>query len=367
MQLKSNGKLETLIAAALAIPGLTLSSEAQNLPENAVRLQYSYYSEEQRGREDRMRIHAPMFSLTTAINDHLALEGTLAVDSMSGASPHYLNTLSSASIRDTRKASDIKLTYFFDRYSIGIGGVYSSEDDYLSRGALLEGKFWTPDKNTTLALGISGEHDFITSTLVPLLHESRDTLHYFTGITRVLNQRSLIQSNLSYSSGDGFYSDPYKTFDNRPRSREEYAWLTRYNLYFSSLASSLHLDYRYYRDTWKVSSHTVEVAWHQSVGDSWIVRPHVRYYFQNRAGFFSAEFPPNSFERFYSADQRLSDFGSIGGGINVEYQITENISADVHYETSYYDSGLKLGGTKFNEQLGSLTSHSITFGVSKKF
>ncbi len=299
-----------------------------------------------------MRIQAPTVWARSPINDRLQMEGSFVLDSMSGASPVYLSTLSGASgtgIDDTRRAGDTKLTYSFDRMSVAAGGSVSSEDDYLSRGGLIETKWWTADKNTTINAGVGASHDDIDSTLAPVLAEMRNTYSYGVGVTQIINPISLAQMQLNYNSADGYHSDPYKAFDSRPYSREQWAWLTRYIWYVAGAGASLHTDYRYYWDTWGVRSHTVEVSWHQEVGESWIVRPLVRYYSQDRAQFFSADFPPRDLEHFSSYDQRLADFGSISLGLKVSREVTSGISLQGSYEWAQQRASFKIGSHDSNE------------------
>ena len=76
------------------------------------------------------------------LSGSLALEGTLVYDSISGASPLYFNTLSGASgtgITEYRTAGDVKVTKYFGGFAVGFGAAVSSERDYLSRAASVDG------------------------------------------------------------------------------------------------------------------------------------------------------------------------------------------------------------------------------------
>ena len=54
----------------------------------------------------------------------------------------------------------------------------------------------------------------------------------------------IVQSNLTYATGHGYYSDPYKTLDQRPDTRRVLAWQARYNHQFAALDATLQLGYR---------------------------------------------------------------------------------------------------------------------------
>ncbi len=316
-----------------------------------------------------MKIHAPTAFVGTPLGEKNYIEGSFVFDTMSGASPHYLHSLSGASevgIKDNRRAWDLKLTHMFERFSIGLGGHMSDEDDYTSRGGAIESKVWSSDKNTTLALGLSVDSDEVGSSQDPAFSEDRRTFNYLLGITQVLSAESIVQSNITYSSARGYQSDVYKALDNRPQSRGMWAWLTRYNRFFQDMESSLHVDYRLYTDTWDVLSHMFEVAWYQPLGQSWMVRPFIRYYSQGAAQFFEDNFPPSSERSFFSADQRLGDFGSIGGGLNLAYDFGSGLSVDASVESFLQKPSLKLGGGG-SDNIEDFYAWFFSIGLAKKF
>jgi hypothetical protein len=316
-----------------------------------------------------MTVKTPIIWTRVPLLDVWEVEAAVLLDDMSGASPQYLDSLSGASglgVEDDRKAYDLKVTRHFDRYSLALGGSYSDEDDWTSRSGVLEGRWWTDDKNTTVLLGASPTFDDITSTNNIELSEDRTTLGWILGVTQVLSPISILQSNFVYQNGDGYHTDQYKFLDRRPRSRDEYIWLTRYNHYLESLGAALHNDYRFVTDSWGMSSHMVEVKWYQPVGEYVLVRPHVRYYTQSSAEFFSTEFPPTDFEKNVSFDQRLSAFGSFSLGIKAEVAISETISFDLLAQWIEQRGSWRAFG-EGTEGLKDFKAQVIGAGISAKF
>ena len=365
-------KLKSLFSAALAIPGLGLASsgQAQSMPDAPIiRIRYADYKDYQSGKEDRMTIQAPMVSLQTPISESDVLEASFTYDSVSGASPYYLSTLSGASgigVNDIRRAGDVKLTHFFDGFNIGVGGRVSDEDDFLSRGGLIDAHIWTPDKNTTFTLGFSLDEDDISSSIQSDFNETRRSEGYLFGITQVLDANSIVQSNFNYAHASGYQSDPYKTLDNRPSTRDAWSLMNRYNLFFPELEASLHVDYRFFIDSWGIKSHMLEVAWYQPFGNNWMVRPSVRYYSQSAAQFYEGDFPPQEPNQFFSADQRMGNFGSIGGGLKLIRELGRGFSADISFESFLQTPGLKLGNGPSND-VKDFYAAFFSVGVSKKF
>lgn len=372
-----NSSVAAISLAALAIPGLGLETDlsAQQAPaESEVRFLYADYEDYQSSNSDnngrdRMRIKVPMVYLRSSLTPDTQVEGSYTLDSMSGASPQYLSSLSGASgtgIRDIRRAGDLKVTKYFDRYSLGVAGVVSSEDDYTSRGALIESRYWSEDKNTTYSAGVGFDSDNIYSTNNFLLDEKRLTLNYQVGVTQVLNEVSIAQLNITHSSLDGYQSDPYKFYDNRPESREQWALLARYNRYLKDFDAALHSDFRLYRDTWGVSSQTLEFALYKSILESWQLRPNIRYYSQNRADFFSADLPPTEFDQFISADQRLSSFGSITLGLKISRELPYGVVLDLLASYLMQRESLYLGSS-VDQNIENFYARVFGIGISKRF
>ena len=57
---------------------------------------------------------------------------------------------------------------------------------------------------------IAGANDRINPTNGAVSNAPRNTLEYLVGITQALSPTQIVQSNLTYSYGHGYYNDPYK-------------------------------------------------------------------------------------------------------------------------------------------------------------
>lgn len=49
--------------------------------------------------------------------------------------------------------------------------------------------------------------------------------------------------------------------------------------------AALHLDCRDFGNGWKIDAHTVELAWHQALGNNWRIAPGLRWYSQSQSYF----------------------------------------------------------------------------------
>ena len=85
------------------------------------------------------------------------------------------------------------------------------------------------------------------------------------GVTRVFTPQDIVQLNFGYSKGSGYYSDPYKLNDNRPRERNALTALARWNHHFDDNGTdgTVHLSYRYYSDTFGIRANTLDAEYVQ--------------------------------------------------------------------------------------------------------
>jgi hypothetical protein len=100
-------------------------------------------------------------------------------------------------------------------------------------------------------------------------------------------------------------------------------------------------SYRYYRDTFGTTAHTLDFAWFQKVGEHLILRPGVRFYDQSAADFYvvtlngvsyTPTFRPNPAGPFYSADYRLSALRSYNYGLKAIWIINASWQLDAAVE-----------------------------------
>ena len=87
-----------------------------------------------------------------------------------------------------------------------------------------------------------------------LVKRFRRKLEGSPSITQAINPDAIVQSNLTYSRGHGYYDDPYKLLDERPDHRRIVAWLTRWNQAYPSLDATLRLAFRVLHDSFGSTS-----------------------------------------------------------------------------------------------------------------
>jgi hypothetical protein len=403
-----------LTSAALALPGVaaSLPAAAQMAPPEhmTVGMKWLEYQDYGKKGESLMGVRAPYVYMEAPVDEHFGIEAGLIVDSIAGATPlapvasapgtgtgsgtdttsgssggprrpnsvqsllsaaaQALDTAVSnpgtAKVTDTRAAFDAKGTAYFDRVAAGLGMAYSREQDWVSHTGSLDLRIATPDNNRTYALGAAFTADAISSVADANLHESRSTWEGLIGVTQVLSQTQLIQSNLGLSYGWGHFSDVYRSGDIRPSERAAVSWLTRYRHYVPAFDAALHVDYRLFADDWGMTAHTLELAWYQPLGEDWLVRPFLRYHSQDKARFYDSGAAPYLSNGLFSNDARLGSFGALAPGVAVERKFEDGWTLELHAE--YYERRaawqLTGGGS---DGLEDLSAYVFIMGVRKTF
>ncbi|CUI03221.1 DUF3570 domain-containing protein [Massilia antarctica] len=365
-----------ILAAALMLPGLV---HAETAPEHAsISVKLLSYEESQSSM-DRIRVRAPSISVVAPVAGVWSVTGSLTADDVSGASPRYHTAVSGASrMSDDRKAGDAAVTRYFPRGSLTVGAAYSTEHDYDSRALSVTGAMSSEDKNTTWSLGMGGSDDTINPMNLIVRDESRQTVNFLAGVTQVLGPNDLAQLTLTHNRGHGYFSDPYKAFDNRPRQRNQSALMGRWNHHYAATGGTSRLSYRYYTDSYGIRAHTFGGEYVQPAGQGWIITPSARLYSQRAARFYfdpvydgvlGEPFRPgyaSNPDGYSSADQRLSGFGAVTLGIKVAKQLSRDWIVDVKLE-AYQQRGSWRLFDKGSPGLESLRAHSIQLGLTRQW
>lgn len=361
--------------AALALPGTAIAQADPGPP--SVAFKWLSYQDEQPGLK-RIRVSAPALALNLPLGERWGAAATATADSVSGASPRWHSAISSASrMSDERRAGDVRFTRYFDRGSVSLGAARSDEDDFHSRTLSLTGQWRSEDNNRAWDAGIAATRDRIGSSDDALLDERRSTWEATVGVTQAWTRRDLLQATLTHRRGRGFFSDPYKRIDQRPREREQTIFTLRWNHALEGTELTLRTHYRGYRDSWAVRSHTLtlEGAWQATARLE--VTPLLRLYTQTAARFYydpvysflGAPFPPGYAEAppaLLSPDHRLAAFGAATVGIKLAARLGEHWTMDLKLERYEQRSGWRVGGPG-SPGLAPFSARFVQWGLARTF
>jgi hypothetical protein len=278
--------------------------------------------------------------------------------------------------RDTRLALTANWQQTLGRlYSFNVGASASKEYDYTHVGlnARLARDF--NQRNTTVSAGIAVARDDIDAeggTPIPLSQmldigdlsnrtgpESKDIFDVVLGVTQVISRNTLLQLNYSYSSASGYLTDPFKIisvvdgvtgevvprpatpgvagpshqylFESRPDERIKHSFYAQTKHYMNGKV--LDASYRYMTDDWEIDSHTLDLRLRWPLGNERYLEPHVRYYTQTEADFYTPSLVDGqALPAYASNDYRLGNFDGITAGVKYGWKTRNNHDLSIRLE-----------------------------------
>jgi len=428
-----NKKEKTNIKAALAIATATLlgtgnlaqanTTSVANIEENSWEFDsaFLFYSE-----VDRVSAGEAILNAKKTFADDEILNLKLTVDALTGASANgavaqpnvqtftrpsgngqYTITPGETPLDDTfhdmRVQINAQWTQPIAENYTASGGVHiSNEYDYLSLGVNGNIAVDFNRKNSTFSAGLSYFQDTFTpeggipkpfasmlvgdsnsstwgdefSTTRINSEDTKTTTDILLGFTQVINRRMITQFNYSYSTVDGYLTDPFKIisvvngadatdsgitqdylYESRPDTRIKQSLYAQSLYHFDS--SVFDISYRYMWDDWDITSHTIDSRFRISLGDAFgtesYLQPHFRFYQQSAAEFYRPFLIDGEpLPTYASADYRIGEMTTFTVGL--KYGLLVNNGHDLSFRLEYYrqtstDAGFDEPGALKNVEL----------------
>jgi hypothetical protein len=310
---------------------------------------------------------------------------------------------------ETRKEGHGQLTHAWRDVSMSVGGGVSDERDYHAGVVDVGGRFDFDRKRSTVAFAIAhslaraqvtlpstwlgwvdtriaeqqgivtrGEA-FADGTPRLEIDKNRRDWNFALSMTRVASRYTLIEVALGYRHAAGYLDNSYRamsflsrgadvervaedgsplhgatlfhSYERRPTRRGQWSVDLALVQDLPFTKASLHADYRYFRDDWSVTAHTLELAWHQALGPAWNLVPRARFYGQSAASFYRAYVDCGLTPGYdcalglghYSSDYRLAAFGAVSAGLGVSHRFDSGITLDLDGEYYLHRGALGLG------------------------
>jgi len=312
----------------------------------------------------RVGVHTQGLLATQDLADALKLSASYVNDAIAGATPTGAPAPAGSSqvplsqVHDHRKAWETDLSGQFQRVNVTAGYAASREHDYISKGWSLNTLTDFNQKNTTLLLGAAGHSDQVETFYDPQqLYVPHRSLSGILGVTQLLDPRTSVTFNVTWSRETGYLSDQYKVVEkdfklltgaivpqlfseNRPDTHDSGVAFASVNHAFPALHAAIEGSYRFYADTYGVAANTGEVKWLQKIGPSVILAPDFRLHEQNAAKFYfynlnqtgiTPTAVPNPQGPAYSADYRLSSLSAITYGVNLSVKVSDLLKVTLDY------------------------------------
>jgi len=354
---RPSARLAALTSSALALPGIAQADSP--IDQAQASIAQSYYKEDDISRNkfgggdrERYEVQTTQLRFDIPATKRIDLGVQFLYEEMSGASPWFVSAnpqgdivqvLSGATIEDERYDLTLDLDYYLETGKDSFAWGFSKEKDYFSTHFSIGGDRNYNDKNTTLSLSGAFSYDWIETTdpefsLARIAKGEKFSIDAFMGLSQILTRSTTGQVTINYKYSDGYLSDPYKAIqdvtgssgllpDVRPDTKHQVSILGRVRQHIEPLNASVHLDYRFFADTFKITSHTVELAWYQNLFNWLTIAPTLRYYSQSKAEFYETVLPLNVVPKERSSDFRLSPYGAVSARIKAEAEIRDIASA----------------------------------------
>jgi hypothetical protein len=373
----------------LLLTGLTLALPRAGRGEDAVSYKYEDYREA--GGRIAVQTQSAQVEKDLGPDMRIKVEGT--IDAIAGATPNGqpapagTDQVVLVQMHERRKAWNAEFARQFPRVNVSLGVANSRESDYVSTGWSLNTVTDFNQKNTTLLAGVAGTDDDEKVFFQPQYVKKRSN-DLIAGVTQLLDPRTAVTFNVTWSRATGYLADPYKlvqknvevfpgiflrtTFgENRPADRDKWTALAAVNHAFPEVNGALDASYRFYHDTFGTNAGTLDLAWLQRLGGRFILTPHLRYYDQGAADFYHYRLddtsivpvggPPNPQGVFYSSDYRLSALRTFTYGLKAVWTATDRLQFDASLErydmrgkdgitsqSAYPRATIVTGGVKFS-------------------
>ncbi len=324
--------------------------------------------------------------------------------------------------RENRDMPIFGANLYFDDVTVALKAGASIEPDFESTFGSINMSWELNNKLTTLSAGYGLTLNDISRTTgsgggghhggggdgTTEVFRAESTFHAFNlGLSQVLSKNTLLHFNGGYTNQSGYLSNPYKFVyirgeitaeeykdvllngsgnpigfsaatsldvvgpdlfrEIRPGERHQWTVSAGLNQYIPAADASLHFDYRYFMDSWDITSHTFELAWYQNLSFGVSVVPSIRYYSQSAADFFAPYFLTPRVDGHYSSDYRLSGFGKLSAGLSISKQFSKAVRLDAGFEYFRHRGSLKLGGggtDNYADIDSYLVSASLQIGLS---
>ncbi|MCS3802287.1 DUF3570 domain-containing protein [Niastella sp. OAS944] len=250
-----------------------------------------------------------------------------------------LNANTSASYADTRIYPSLTWSMENEKKgtTISAGVSTSTEFDYQSFGANIGFAKKTKDRNGEFSARVQAYFDQVrliapeelrgTGTAKDGGTEGRTTIAASLAWSQVINKNLQIAFLADLVTQQGFLSLPfYRVYFADGSVHQEKLPDTRFKIplgfranYFLGDRFIIRTYYRYYKDDWGISSHTVNLEVPVKITNFFSISPFYRFYNQSAVKYFAPYQQHTAQEQFFTSNYDLSNFNSnfLGAGIRL--------------------------------------------------
>lgn len=237
-------------------------------------------------------------------------------------------------------------------------GSYSGENDYTSKtiGLTLAQDLFQRNTTFSFTFGKSFDQWSPVSWAIPtpanlgwpgwnfLGDGKRETSRYSLGLTQGITTTTIASVNGEYVYDCGYLAKPYNVMlidntyyhENYPAQHKSVALTGLVNQYIlldnpDVNGIALHGEYRYYKDSWSISSHTAMAEVYVRLWDNFIVRPSYRYYWQSAPFFYQDVY--TTVPEYLTTDLKFRAGNSQTLGLKLSWEVVDFVKPmdDSHF------------------------------------
>lgn len=270
------------------------------------------------------------------------------VDAVSSASVDVVSQASPITFHDTRHQVAGGISQGLGTWTVRGGYSFSRENDYLSHSLDTSIQDELFDKNTTLALGYGISFNDVGRRDDDNFHRALTVQRVAASWTQVLSQRFIAQVTYELTHAAGYQASPYRFVPVRmtadaapdfwvPETDPDLRW--RHAVVIGAnhavgTDDAVQADYRIYRDTWGITSHTIGARYFTHLAKRVELRLRERFYVQNGATFYQSRYTEAA--KYMTFDRELSPLWSetLGGKLTVGF--SEHLEGELKLDAFYY-------------------------------
>ena len=281
---------------------------------------------------------------------------------------------------------------------VGANLGYSLEHDYqsITAGARVAQNF--NSDNTTVSLDLNGEFDssfpfggiptplsVMSAQFKPVTTRHKTQAGFVLGLTQVMTRGWISSLNYAFDSQTGYETDPYRVislvdptsgepvsslYESRPETRQTQSIFWDNKFTFGPTLTEFSV--RYFRDSWDISSETVEGSERLNLGHSWYIEPNGRFYHQTAANFFYPYLVNGTtLPTYASSDSRLSRFDAITYGVKVGFRLSGRtefyLRGDYYTQMGEKHPANAIGQLRFQNLFQGANASILEAGLQWKF
>ncbi|CAN5905368.1 hypothetical protein BH11MYX3_BH11MYX3_21720 [soil metagenome] len=282
--------------------------------------------------DDHVIVVSPSAAVRADVAPRLSVSADTTVDVVSAASVDVVTSASPRTVHEQRVELGLASTYRVGRaswWTLGIRG--SHEHDYDALRVRASGKAELAQRNTTLQLDYVFGYDDVTSVVDPTFHRDRTSHELMLGASQLLSPRGVVDIIADVTHAAGYHASPYRQIlvdlpasplgmrldEVTPVRRTSLAIAVRAR-YALGVRWTMSATYRFYFDTWSVSSHTVTGELSRRVGE-WLVGGTLRGYLQSDSAFYSPRYVGEP--RYRTHDRTLGAMRTMYGALTLDRQL----------------------------------------------